>query len=53
MLKPAVIEVKGLVKQFKDVRAIDELTLDVSHGIFGLIGPNGAGKTTLLRFLLA
>jgi len=34
------------------VRALDGLSLNVDHGIFGLIGPNGAGKTTLIRILV-
>jgi ABC-type multidrug transport system ATPase subunit len=31
--------------------AIDNLSLEISHGTFGLLGPNGAGKTTLIRVL--
>jgi ABC-2 type transport system ATP-binding protein len=31
------------------VRALDDVTLDVPHGLFGLLGPNGAGKSTLMR----
>src|SRR5438034_4834534 len=41
------IEVKDLCKSFKDLRAVDHLTLTVQQGeIFGLPGPNGSGKTT-------
>jgi len=47
-----MISVSKLYKDFKMVRALDGLSLDVDRGIFGLIGPNGAGKTTLIRILV-
>jgi len=47
-----VLSISNMSKKFEDVIALDELTLDVEHGGFGLIGSNGAGKTTLLRILL-
>jgi daunorubicin resistance ABC transporter ATP-binding subunit len=48
-----VIAVDRVVKRFgRDVRALDELSLDVPEGvIYGLLGPNGAGKSTLIRIL--
>ncbi len=47
-----VINTEGLVKRFKDVVALDDLTLRIRKGeVFGLLGPNGAGKTTLIRIL--
>jgi ABC-2 type transport system ATP-binding protein len=46
------IEVKGLVKDFGEIRAINSAFFDVNEGeIFGLIGPNAAGKTTTLRIV--
>lgn len=46
------IEVAGLVKTFKDVRALDGVDFSVREGtVFGLLGPNGAGKTTAIRIL--
>ncbi len=48
-----IIEINGLTKKFKDVKAVDELSLNVYKGdIFGFLGPNGAGKSTTIRMLL-
>jgi ABC-2 type transport system ATP-binding protein len=46
------IEVRGLVKRFGDVCALDGVDLTARRGeVLGLLGPNGAGKTTLVRVL--
>ena len=46
----AVMEVKGLSKNFDGVRALADFSCEVCKGeILGLIGPNGAGKTTLFN----
>jgi ABC-2 type transport system ATP-binding protein len=46
------IRVRGLVRRFSSVVALDGLHLDVQRGeIVSLLGPNGAGKSTLLRVL--
>jgi len=48
-----VLTVRGLVKRFGTVRALDGLDLVVRKGeCFGLLGPNGAGKSTTLRLVL-
>jgi ABC-2 type transport system ATP-binding protein len=48
----AAIIVRGIVKSFGDVRALDSVDVDVPKGtVLGLLGPNGAGKTTLVRVL--
>ena len=48
-----VISVRGLVKTFGRVRALDGLDLDVRPGeVHGFLGPNGAGKSTTIRSLL-
>jgi ABC-2 type transport system ATP-binding protein len=50
--KMNVLEVKNVVKKYKDFYAVDHLSFDIPLGtIFGLLGPNGAGKTTLLRMI--
>ena len=46
------VDAKALVKQFGNIRALDELSFHIKQGeIYGLIGPNGAGKTTALRMI--
>ena len=46
------VQVDDLVKDFGQIRAVNNLTFKVKDGeIFGLIGPNGAGKTTSLRIV--
>lgn len=47
-----VIQVENLCKNFKDVKAVDDLSFGIKKGeLFGLLGVNGAGKTTLIRIL--
>src|SRR6476660_2353465 len=46
------IEVEGLVRSFKDVRAVDGIDISISPGqIYGFLGPNGAGKSTTVHML--
>jgi ABC-2 type transport system ATP-binding protein len=49
----AAISVRGLVKRFGSVTALDGLDLEVATGeVHGFLGPNGSGKTTTIRVLL-
>jgi ABC-type multidrug transport system ATPase subunit len=49
-----IIEIKNLTKDFKEVKAVDNLNLNVFRGdVFGFLGPNGAGKSTTIRMLLS
>jgi ABC-2 type transport system ATP-binding protein len=48
----SLLEVRGLVKSYPGVRAVDGISFSVRTGsCFGLLGPNGAGKTTTLEVL--
>jgi len=47
-----IIEVRGLVKRYGDLIAVNGIDLTVDQGeIFGILGPNGAGKTTTLEMI--
>jgi ABC-2 type transport system ATP-binding protein len=47
-----IIKVKNLIKDYGDLRAVNDISFEVKKGeIFGILGPNGAGKTTTLEIL--
>jgi ABC-2 type transport system ATP-binding protein len=49
-----LIEASHISKSFGTIRAVEDLSLQVSEGeIYGLVGPDGAGKTTTIRLLCA
>ena len=49
----SIIRVNNLSKQFKDIKAVDDLSFTVNEGdIYGFLGQNGAGKSTTIRMLL-
>jgi ABC-2 type transport system ATP-binding protein len=46
----AVLKIEQLTHVYANgVRALDKVSLDIPHGLYGLLGPNGAGKSTLMR----
>jgi iron(III) transport system ATP-binding protein len=46
------VELKGIVKRFGPLKAVDDVTLSIQEGdFFTLLGPSGCGKTTLLRMI--
>lgn len=49
-----IIEVEGLTKDYKQLRALNKLSFQVRQGeILGLLGPNGSGKTTAINCILS
>jgi ABC-2 type transport system ATP-binding protein len=49
----SVVELRGLAKDYGNVRAVDGLDLQIQQGeIFGFLGPNGAGKSTTINMML-
>ena len=45
------LELNHLRKQYKNKTAVNDLSLELKEGVYGLLGANGAGKTTVLRML--
>jgi ABC-2 type transport system ATP-binding protein len=51
-MKQGIIVTQGLMKQFGDVVAVNNVSLSIGQGeLFGLLGPNGSGKTTMIKML--
>ena len=47
-----ILEIRGLSKDFRGFRAVDQVDLDVAAGtVHAIVGPNGAGKTTFFNLL--
>ena len=52
VLDQAIVSMEGLSRQYGDLAAVDNVTLQVPRAtILGVIGPSGSGKTTLIRML--
>jgi ABC-2 type transport system ATP-binding protein len=49
--RSAAVQIEGLSRHYREIRALDSVDLTLDRGITGLLGPNGAGKTTLLSIL--
>lgn len=43
--------IQNLTKRYKDKLAVDNVSLEITPGVWGLLGANGAGKTTLMRMI--
>ncbi len=47
-----IVRAEGLIKDFGDVRAVDDISFEIEEGeFFSLVGPSGCGKTTTLRMI--
>ncbi len=47
-----MLTVQNVTKQFGKFTALQDISLEFSHGVYGLLAPNGAGKTTLMKMLV-
>lgn len=48
-----ILEIEGLSKKFRNIQAVDDLSLQVfEKDVYGFLGPNGSGKSTTIRMLL-
>ena len=53
MSEKKVVEIKNLVKRYKELVALDHFNLEIMEGeVFGLLGPNGSGKSTTINCIL-
>lgn len=46
------LSVRNLTKDFGKKCAVNDVSFNLSNGVYGLLGPNGAGKTTLMKMLV-
>jgi NitT/TauT family transport system ATP-binding protein len=50
--RPVKIRIQHLIKRFRTLVAVDDVSIDIEEGtFFAIVGPSGCGKTTLLRIL--
>lgn len=47
-----MIELNGVSKLYKTVIGVNDMSLSLGTGVYGLLGPNGSGKTTLINLIL-
>ena len=45
------LDIKHIQKKYKEVHALDDVSITLENGIYALLGPNGAGKSTLMKIL--
>jgi ABC-2 type transport system ATP-binding protein len=48
----AIVSAAGVTKRYRSTVALDQLSVEIGHGVTGLLGPNGAGKTTFIALVL-
>ena len=46
-----MLEIRNLKKNYRDVQALDGVSVTLENGIYGVLGPNGSGKSTLMNIL--
>lgn len=46
------LTIDKLSKQYKEKIAVNNISVSIEHGVYGLLGPNGSGKSTLMRMLV-
>ena len=46
-----MLSIENVTKKYRDFTALQDVTLHLEHGVYGLLAPNGAGKTTLIKMI--
>ena len=46
-----VLDIKNIVKRYKDVVALNDFSLHMENGLYGFLGENGAGKSTTMNIM--
>lgn len=46
-----ILKINNISKSYGSINVIDNISLNLEHGIYGLVGANGAGKTTLIKII--
>ena len=46
-----MLELCHITKKYKEVTALENVSLILQNGIYGLLGPNGAGKSTMMNLI--
>ena len=47
-----MLRIENISKQYKKKLALNNLSIELTGGVYGLLGPNGAGKTTLINIIV-
>lgn len=46
------LKIENVIKEFRDLKAVNDVSVKFTPGLWGLLGPNGAGKTTFMRMMV-